>query len=76
MISLEEPLPAASSSLTTRVNRCKTADFYSVVTRLAPVRMAAYWRECIQPNKGCENGFFGVNLIIWSDFDPEKNEKN
>ncbi len=54
VISMGEPLPAASSSLTTRVNRCMTVDFYSMVTRLAPARMADYWREYIQPNKGGE----------------------
>ncbi len=58
VISLGEPLPAARSSLITRVNPCMIVDFYSMVTRLAPARMADYWRECIQPNKGGEHGFF------------------
>ncbi len=66
--SLEAPLPVASSSLTTRMNRCMTVDFYSMVTRLAPVRLADYWRECIQPSG--EHDFFSDNVIIWLDLPP------
>ena len=32
--------------------------FYSMVTRLAPVRMTVYWRACIPLNKGGEHSFF------------------